>query len=209
VAVGAVVLAGLGVGGYLLIGSRTGAAGAGPVALIQTPVLSYDVPADWTQGGDPLTNPFGLDFTGVARGPEYSCGGRSFVRGIVASAVLPGTVALTSVPALTQGLAQALYTPPDGSRPDVTAGAARPIDVGGVQGSLVEATARTATDDGCLATAGTVLVLAVPTTGTDGKPAMAVLLVNGDDAGGPPDAPPSPSRATLDAIVASARPVTI
>jgi hypothetical protein len=176
---------------------------------IQTPTLSYDVPADWTQGGEPLTNPFGLTFSGVARGPEYDCGGRSFVRGIVASAVLPGTVSLASLPALTQGLAEAFYTPPDGSRPDVSASNGQTVDVGGVQGNLVEATARTATDDGCLATEGTVLVLAVPTTGSDGRPAMALLVVNGDDAGGPANAPPSPSRATLDAIVASARPTTI
>jgi hypothetical protein len=208
IAVGALVLAGLGVAGFLLLKPADTAA-AGAMTPIQTPTLSYTVPTDWTQGGEPLTNPFGLTFAGVARGPEYECGGRSFVRGIVASAVLPGTVSLTSLPALAQGLAQAFYTPPDGSRPDVSASYAQTIDVGGIQGNLVEATARTATDDGCLGTEGTVLVLAVPTSGPDGRPAMALLVVNGDDAGGPADAPPSPSRATLDAIVASARPTTI
>jgi hypothetical protein len=73
----------------------------------------------------------------------------------------------------------------------------------------VEATVTVPVDDGCLATGGTILVLAVPTTGDGGVPGTAVLVVNGDTVGGPASAPPVPDRAALDAMVASARLPTI
>lgn len=205
IAVGAVVLVGLGVGSLLLFGApRTGAV-TDRTAVVRTGALEYTVPADWTQGGAPLSSPFGFDFSGVVRAPAYDCAGRSLVRGIAASAVLPSTVSAASITGLTQVLAEALYTPPDGTRPTVAVGSARNVDVGGIQGRLIEATARTSTDDRCLASEGTVLVLAVPAIGPDGRQILALLVVNGDRAGGPIAAPPTPTRATLDAIVASAR----
>ena len=208
VVVGGVVLAGLGVGAFLLFGSARYGTAAGPVSTVRASGLDYDVPGDWTQGGAPLTTPFGIDFTGVARAPAYDCAGRSLVRGVVASALLPSTVSAASITALTQALAEAFYTPPDRTRPEVAVDSARNVDVGGVQGRLIEATARTATDDRCLASEGTVLVLAAPTTGPDGKQAVALLVVNGDRAGGPIGAPTMVPRPVLDAIVASARPST-
>lgn len=200
--VGTMIVAGLGVGTYLLIG--TAGPGREQVALttIRTGTLSYDVPAEWMQGDEPLDSSLGLDFAGVARGPAYECGGQSFLRGVVASTVVSSPVPAESVASTTaRVLAAEYYVQRDGAAPAVAVGPARSIDVGGVPASLVEATAVTGTDDGCLATDGVVKVLAVP-LGSDG---VAVLVVNGDVAGGPAGAPPNPDPATLDAIVASAR----
>jgi hypothetical protein len=86
----------------------------------------------------------------------------------------------------------------------VRVAAPRPVDVGGTPGQLAEVTVTTPVDDGCLATGGTILVLAVPAAG-----GSSVLVVNGDTAGGPVDAPPVPPRGVLDAMIASARPVGI
>ncbi|WP_219416731.1 hypothetical protein [Pseudonocardia nigra] len=209
-AAAAVVLAGLGTATALILDGPEPAPQAPAVTAIRTPALTYEVPTDWTQGGTSVGNILGVDFTGVARGPAYECGGRSLVRGIAASAVLPGGVPADAMAGATaRALAEGYYTSStDGEPPEVSVSVPRAVDVGGIEGSLVEATARTAADDGCLATEGVVLVLAVPVTTADGQ-VTALLVVNGDRAGGPGDAPPVPERAALDAIVASARPPTI
>lgn len=203
--VGAVVLAGLTGGAILLIGSLRQDRAA-DLATVRTDFLTYGVPADWARDGEPLDNPLGLEFTGVARGTPYECGGRSYLRGVVASALLPAAPPPSAVATgAARLLASSYYTGRDETPADVTVGAPRTVDVGGIEGTVVEATARAASDDGCLATDGVVLVLAVPVTGPRGERATALLVVNGDTAGGP-QSPPMPARATLDAVVASARP---
>lgn len=209
---GTIVLAGLGVGTFLAVRGATGAPGsiAGaepPVSFrdVRTPFLSYAVPSDWDVAGnveDPTA--LGLAFTGTAAGAAYDCAGESYLRGVVSSTLVPDA----SPPAEIAGVfARELgrsYYSGDAGEPEVTVRTPRVVDVGGVTGSVVEATVRTATDDGCLATEGTVLVLAVPAAGPDGAPSTALLMVNGDVSGGPAE-PASPDRTTLDAIVGSAR----
>ncbi|MFC5993150.1 hypothetical protein ACFQE5_02870, partial [Pseudonocardia hispaniensis] len=198
-AVIAVVLTGLGVGGYLLLrggGTETTPADFQP---IRTPTLVYAVPPDWTttpQGGFPGT--FGVTFQGVAEGPGYSCKGADYARGTVSSTlVADGSVVPVEVAqAFAETLGERYYTAVDRTPPRVVVGAPERLEVDGVPATLVEATATTPSDDGCLATTGTVLVLAVPTTSRAGDRAVAVLVVNGDVTGGPAD-PPSPDRTTL------------
>lgn len=206
--VGALMLAGLGIGTALLLGAaRQGQTSA--LVPIRGAALTYGVPADWTTGGEPFGAAIGLEFTGVARGAAYECGGSPYVRGIVGSVLLPGSTppqfAAVEAARLVAGQ---YYSAQDGAPPQVSVGPPRTVDVAGVEGTLVEAQARTARDDGCLATTGVVLALAVAVTGPGGQPGTALLLVNGDAEGGPDD-PPSPDRATLDAIIASARPAGI
>jgi hypothetical protein len=203
--VGALVVAALGVGAVLLARSLRGGAAANLVE-IRTDALTYGVPADWTPRDTPLNDSLGVVSTGIALAPGYDCGGGSYLRGLVGGSELPGGLTPDSVaPQAAEQLATEFYTLPDGSEPAVTLAPSRTVDVGGVESVLSEATARTAGDDGCLATSGTVLVLAVPTTAKGGGDAVELLVVNGDTAGGP-DATPVLDRATLDAIVASVRP---
>jgi hypothetical protein len=208
VLVGLLVLAGLGVGAFLLVRATTTGGGPAdpPVALrdVTAGGLTFGVPDGWTPETSPGVTLAGLPVEGAHNGPAYECGGQTYLRGFTATL----SVGLELPPGLTaEQLAQlagtSFYSPADGAPVDVRVSDARAVDVGGVRGQLAEATV-TVPDDGCLATGGTVLVLAVPVAG-----GTSVLVVNGDTAGGPPDAPPVPARATLDAMVASARPAGI
>jgi hypothetical protein len=203
VLVGLLVLGGLGVGAFLLVRTTTAeravalrdATGAG---------LTFGVPADWTPETDPEAPVAGLPVEGAHYGPRYECGGRTYFRGIAAALAAPGPASDVVVQELARLAGTSFYSSAGGAPAQVLVGPPRTVDVGGTPGQLTEATITTAADDGCLATGGTLLLLAVPvSSGT------SVLLVNGDTTGGPPDAPPAPARATLDAMVASARPVGI
>ncbi|GAA2572713.1 hypothetical protein [Pseudonocardia hydrocarbonoxydans] len=210
IAVGVLLLAALGVGGYLLVTRTSG----GPVVPadfrpVSTSVLTYAVPPGWQDSASP-GSVLGAPLEGRVEGPAYECGGGRYLRGLVASAFVPGERPAAAVAAaFARETGSAFYSTADGALPEVRVSDARPFDVGGVPGRLVEATSRTPADDGCLATSGTVLLLAVPAAGPDGSPGTAVLVVNGDTAGGPADAPPVADRATLDAVLASARLPTI
>jgi len=207
IAVGVLLLAALGVGGYLLVRDTT----AGPAAVpadfrpITTSTLTYAVPPGWTDSPNALSV-LGAPFEGRADAPGYTCEDAQYFRGLAASAFVPGERPAAAVAgAFARETGRVFYLSADGGIPDVQVSDARPLDVGGVEGQVVEATSRTPTDDGCLATSGVVLLLAVPTTGPDGAPGTAVLVVNGDTAGGPATAPPLIDRATLDAVLNSAR----
>lgn len=205
-AVGVLLLAALGVGGYLLV-TRTSDGPAVPADFrpVTTPTLGYAVPPGW-QDSAVAGSVLGAPLEGRVDAPGYECGDGRYLRGMVASAFVPGERPAAAVAtAFARETGSAFYSTAGGALPEVRVSDARPVDVGGAPGRLVEATTRTPVDDGCLATAGTVLLLAVPTTGPDGSPGTAVLIVNGDTAGGPADAPAIPDRATLDAVLASAR----
>lgn len=202
--VGALALVGLGVGVVLLIGElRPG--GSANLADIRTDTLTYGAPEEWIRDDTPLNDSLGLQYAGVARAPGYDCGGGSYLRGLVASSVLPGAHPADAVATtIASTLATDYYTQGDGATPTVTLGPTRTVDVSGTPSTLAEADVETTVGDGCLATSGVVLVLAVPITGADGTEAVALLVVNGDTAGGP-DTTPAVERSVLDAIVASAR----
>ncbi|MBW0119611.1 hypothetical protein I4J48_30655, partial [Pseudonocardia sp. KRD-169] len=211
IAVGVFLLAALGVGGYFLIDltSSGGATVPADFRRITTSTLTYAVPPDWSDSPD-AGSVLGAPLEGRADAPGYLCGENQYFRGIIASSFVPGERPADAVAtAFARETGSSYYRSSDGGTPDVQVSAPRPFEAGGVPGQLVEATSRTPTDDGCLATAGTVLLLALPTTGPDGSPGTAVLIVNGDTAGGPADAPPLADRATLDAVLASARLPTI
>lgn len=211
VLVGALVLAGLGVGTFLLVRTTAGSGAAPPddvpatFRTVTTGPLGFAVPPDWVDDADPA--PYvvlGAELEGVTYGPRYDCDGRSYFRGVAGAAFVEGERPAEDVAeAFGRETGRSFYQS-DTAEADVSLAAPRPVDVDGLPGQLVEVTA-VAPDDGCLATDGTVLVLAVPTTGNGGVPGTAVLIVNGDVAGGPPSAPPVPDRATLDAMVTSAR----
>jgi len=207
VVVGVLVLAGLGVGAYLLVNTTSSAAPAVPADFrtVTTPTLIYAVPPGWLDSANVLSL-LGAPLEGRADAPGYTCADAPYFRGLAASTFVTGERPAGSVAtALAREAGRAFYQSATGAAPDVEVSAPRPFDVAGAEGQLVEATARTPVDDGCLATTGTVLLLAVSTTGPEGARGTAVLLVNGDTAGGPPSAPPLPDRATLDAVLASAR----
>lgn len=207
IAVGVLLLAALGVGGYLLVRDTS----TGPVAVpagfrpVTTSTLSYAVPPGWTDSPNALSV-LGAPFEGRADAPGYSCDDAGYFRGVAASAFVPGERPAAAVAgAFARETGRVFYLAANGAVPDVRLSEARPVDVDGVQGQLVEATASTPADDGCLATNGVILLLAVPTTGPDGAPGTAVLVVNGDTAGGPATAPPLVERTVLDAVLGSAR----
>ncbi len=211
VLVAALVLTGIGVGTYFLTrslapGASTDTA-AGELRTVRTSVLTFPVPADWEADPEPMpTVVLGVPLEGVTYGPAYECGGNGYFRGVAGAAFLGGELPAGDVAAaFGEETGNSYYTLSDGSPPDVEVGEARPRVVGGVDGQLVEVTSRTAADDGCLATTGTVLVLALPATDLTGAPGTAVLIVNGDVEGGPGSAPPVPARATLEAMIDGAR----
>lgn len=214
VLVGVLVLAGLGVGTFLLVRTTTSTPPApGPVPAdlrtVSAGALSFGVPPGWEDA--PIDQPptvLGAELSGVTFGPAYDCGGRTYYRGVTGVAFAEGERPAQDVAAAFGREAGRQYYQTTTAEADVRLAAPRSVDVDRTGGQLVEATT-TVADDGCLATTGTVLVLAVPATGPGGVPGTAVLIVNGDTAGGPPSAPPVPDRATLDAMIASARLPTI
>jgi hypothetical protein len=185
------------VGLSLLTGART----------VSTPFLSYTVPDGWTADAANAAAPQGAPvLQGAARGPDYDCGGESYVRGFAAAALLPTDA--SAGPALradrlARWFAATSYSTPDGAAPEVTVAPPRPVPVAGpqgpVDGTVTELTATAAGHGGCPALRGTVLVLAAPVSG-----GAALLLVAGDADGGPPE-PRPPDRATLDGVLASVR----
>jgi hypothetical protein len=203
VVVGLLVLGALGVGAFLLV--RTTAAGP-TVALrdVTGAGLVFGVPEDWTPAPAADASVAGVPVEAAHYGPRYECGGSTFFRGFAAALSAPGLTPDVAARELGGLAGTSFYTPTGGVPAEVRVGAPRPVDVGGTPGQLAEATITTPVDDGCLATGGTILVLAVPATG-----GSSVLVVNGDTAGGPADAPPVPPRGVLDAMIASARPVGI
>ncbi|MHA6793310.1 hypothetical protein ACVGVM_07280 [Pseudonocardia bannensis] len=206
--VGAVVLAGLGLGVFLLV-RGTGSVTPSNFQAVRTSYLEYSVPPDWTAAppGQMSSLPvLGVSFDGIVDGPEYRCDGATYLRGTVSSGLLTGPGTETAPETVARTFARELGTVYYTALrpPEVRVSAPRTVAVSGVTGWVVEATARTPADDGCLAIEGTVLVLALPTTAPDGAAATALLVVNGDVAGGPVT-PPSPTRETLEQILGSAR----
>ncbi|MBW0113612.1 hypothetical protein I4I84_33420, partial [Pseudonocardia sp. KRD-182] len=205
VVVGVLLLAALGVGGYLLLNRATGTVVPADFRPITTATLSYSVPPDWVDSAN-SGSVLGAPLEGRADAPGYECDGNQYYRGVIASAFVPGERPAAAVAAaFARETGSSFYVSAAGAPPQVEVSDARSFEVDGVPGQLVEATSRTPTDDGCLATEGTVLILAVPTAGPDGAPGTAVLVVNGDTTGGPSTAPPSPDRSTLEAVLASVR----
>jgi hypothetical protein len=180
---------------------------AGPVRgepTVSTPFLAYSLPAGWTADATAAATPPTSTLVGVAHGPGYDCGGEHYLRGFAAAALLPTGAAPDSGPTgraerLARWFAAEAYPPADGA----TVAPPRPVRVTGprgtVDGTIIELTAQSTAHDGCPAVGGTVLVLAAPVSG-----GAALLLVAGDTDGGPAD-PVPPDRATLDAVLASAR----
>ena len=180
-------------------------ADAVPVA---TPFLAYTPPPGWsTAPPHAAATTDAPTLVGVVHGPRYICGGEEFLRGFAAAALLP--VDPVASPAdraerVSRWFAATAYPAPDGTPPDITVAPPRAVRVTGpaaaVEGTVTETTVRAPGGRGnCGATAGRVLVLAVPHDG-----GAAVLLVAGDTEGGP-DAPRAPDAGALDAMVASAR----
>jgi hypothetical protein len=180
---------------------------------VTTPFLSYTPPAGWsTAPPDPAVV---LDapalvapaLVGTVHGPRYTCGDEEFLRGFAASALLPTDA--TTGPAdraerVAKWFAATMYPGADGTPPDVTVSPLRSVRVAGpdgpVDGTVTEAIVRVVGGRGdCAATAGRVLVLAVPSSG-----GAALLLVAGDTEGGPAAVPP-PTPSALDTVVANAR----
>lgn len=200
VLVGVAVLAALGGGALLLVNRATGV-DTSAFQPVRTPVFSYSVPPDWEVGGATGAPPvLDIPFTGVASGPAYTCSGNDYLRGIVASGVTARAGAPGEIAGSVAGELGAIFYSGADEPPSVTVSPPQPTDLDGVAAARAEATIRAPEGDGCLATEGVLIVLAVPLGGAG----TAVLIVNGDVAGGPA-VPPSPDRATLEAIVGTAR----
>lgn len=202
IAVAAVVVVLLGVGVGALLLTRDGADAPAGFREISTPHLTYAVPDDWADGSSSDSPPevLGVPFSGIAEAPGYDCGGNRYLRGIVGSALVDRPAPPRAVAeAVARDLGAAFYSTADGPG-RVRISDSTDTAVGGARGVLVRANITAPADDGCLATDGVLLVLAVPAGGGE----IAVLVVNGDVTGGP-DTPPSPDAATLQAIVDSAR----
>jgi hypothetical protein len=170
---------------------------------VTTPFLTYTSPPGWSAApADPDTPAL----VGVVHGPRYSCDDEEHLRGFAAAALLP-TDPTAGPPDRAERAARwfatTTFSAADGTPPDVTVAPPRAVQVAGpdgpVGGTVTEATVRAPGGRSeCAATAGRVLVLAVPADG-----GAALLLVAGDSAGGPDQ--PAPTPTTLDALVGSAR----
>lgn len=200
VAAGVVLLGVVGIGVLLLV-QRPSAVDAAQFQTIRTDVLTYGVPQDWVVGPVGAPAVLGAEFTGTAATAPYECEGRRFLRGVVTSTLTPQQGPPAGIAAtFARALGVAYYGSSADLPPEVTLSDPRTVDLGGATASRVDATVRTVADDGCLATEGRLIVLAFPL----GASGTALLVVNGDAAGGPA-APPSPEPAVLEAIAGTAR----
>lgn len=200
VVAGVVLLGVLGIG-FLVLVQRPSPVSTADFQTIRTDVLTYGVPPDWVIGPVGAPSVLGVEFTGTAAAAPYECDGRSFLRGVVTSALAPEQGPPAGVAAtFARALGTAYYGSSADVPPEVTLSDPRTVDVGGASATRIEATVRTVADDGCLATEGRLIVLAFPL----GASGTALLVVNGDVAGGPAE-PPSPDPAVLEAIARSAR----
>jgi len=183
------------------------AAARGTSGTVTTPFLSYTPPPGWSAApADPDAARDTPGLVGVVHGPRYPCGGEELVRGFAGAALLPTDA--TAGPAdraerVARWFAATTFAAADGTPPAVTVAPPRSLQVAGpdgpVDGTVTEATVRApAGRSDCTATAGRVLVLAVPAEG-----GAALLLVAGDSEGGP--AEPAPTPSALDAVVESAQ----
>ena len=191
--------------GMAALGVSAAARGTG--GTVTTPFLSYTPPPGWSvASADPDATRGAPALVGVVHGPRYRCGGEELVRGFAGAALLPTDA--TAGPAdraerVARWFAATTFAAADGTPPDVTVAPPRSVQVAGpdgpVDGTVTEAVVRApAGRSDCTATAGRVLVLAVPADG-----GAALLLVAGDSEGGP--AEPAPTPSVLDAVVESAQ----
>jgi hypothetical protein len=174
-----------------------------PGNTVTTPFLTYTAPPGWSAAAADRNAPA---LVGVVHGPRYSCDGEEHLRGFAGAALLPTDA--TVGPAdraerVARWFATTTFSAADGTPPDVTMVPPRTVRVTGpdgpVDGTVTEARARAPGGrSDCTATAGRVLVLAVPADG-----GAALLLVAGDSEGGP--AEPAATPSTLDAVVTSAQ----
>ncbi|GAA4710943.1 hypothetical protein GCM10023215_61290 [Pseudonocardia yuanmonensis] len=196
-------LAAIGGGAWLLGSALSGPtvpAGYRPVA---TPYLTYAVPADWTPLDDVAARGLGVAFTGGADAAGYACRGAPYKRGTATSALVrapddPATLARR----FAAEFGRSFYTSTAGRGPRVEVGRPRTVEIGDATGVVVEAVSTTPADDGCLATGGRTLVLAVPVPAGG----TALLLANADTAGGPATPPLVPSQTVEDIIGTAALP---
>jgi hypothetical protein len=202
VLVGALVLAGLGVGAFLLARATIAAdAVAADFRRTTAAGLAFSVPPEWTPRPGSGTTVAGAEVQGVLNGDPYPCGGAEYVRVFSGVALLaPGVPPAAAAEQVAREAGAALYRTAAGELGQVSTAPPRAVDAGGAPAQLVEARVLVAPDE-CQASEGLLLVLAVPVAeGT------AVLVVSADSAGGPAGAPAVPDRAELDAVIASARP---
>jgi hypothetical protein len=190
-----VVAAVLGSGIWLLLGSLGPSVPAGYRA-VDTPYLSYAVPADWTPVDGLATRTLGVEFTGGADAPTYTCRGDGYKRGMATSTLVDTQAEPAEAAADFAGrLGQSFYTDTAGHTPDVEVSAPRSVG----SGTVVEARVTTPVDDGCLATEGVVAVLAMPVA----SGGTALLVVNIDTVGGPSSSA-LPDPGIVDQVLASA-----
>lgn len=190
-----VVAAVLGSGIWLLVGSLGPSVPAGYRA-VDTPYLSYAVPADWTPVTGDAARILGVTFTGGADAPAYTCRGDGYKRGMVTSTLVDTSAEPEEAAADFAGrLGRSFYTDTAGHTPDVALSAPRSVG----PGTVVEALVTTPVDDGCLSTEGRVAVLAAPVE----SGGTALLVVNIDTVGGPGDSP-LPDPEIVDLVLGSA-----
>lgn len=168
------------------------------VLVNQNAHLAYDIPPDWdeTPGGVTSDN---YEFTVSGAPTPYDCDGSGFTRGYVGStSLVPGDPAATATQ-IAQEIAPTLYN--SAGEPQVRFTDPRPVQRGGLDGSLVEANITSPQDD-CLATRGALAVLVLDAV--DEGNVLQVLLVNVDLDGGPDD-PPNRTRRELMQILDTMR----
>jgi hypothetical protein len=193
-------LAAIGGGAWFLVTALSGPTVPAGYRPVDTPYLTYAVPGDWTPLDDVAARGLGVAFTGGADAPGYLCRGDPYKRGTATSALVqapddPATLARR----FAAEFGRSFYTSTAGRGPRVALSEPRTVEIGDATGVVVEAVSTTPVDDGCLATSGRTLVLAVPVPAGG----TAVLVANADTVGGPPT-PPLVPQATVEDIVATA-----
>ncbi|MFR9804326.1 hypothetical protein ACL02T_18860 [Pseudonocardia sp. RS010] len=196
-------LAAIGGGAWFLVTALSGPSVPAGYQPITTPYLTYAVPGDWTPLDGVAARGLGVAFTGGADAPGYLCRGTPYKRGTATSALVeapddPATLARR----FAAEFGRSFYTSTAGQGPRVTLSGPRTVEIGDATGAVVEAVSTTPLDDGCLATRGRTLVLAVPVPAGG----TALLVANADTVGGPATPPLVPPSTVEDILGTAAVP---
>lgn len=192
VGVALVAVAVLGVAGTLLV-LRQHAVADPPGKPVNAAGVSYRVPPEWAEVPAAAgTTIGGVALDGVATGPRYSCAGHGRNRVTVGSTLLfrrDGSVPRPEDAVRSFGplFAASFY----GGASEVVAERPAPHTVAGVSGAAGRIEVRPPDSGGCPGLTGRLYLLALPTPkrGEGGRPAVVLLVVQRDLAGGPPDVP--------------------
>lgn len=169
--------------------------------------LSYRIPPGWRRAKAPRDTGLGVQLTQGALVDQYTCGGRQYFRGFVASGLVRTAEGSAEVDLnrtllnFAQSIAGTYYNHPKVDLKDPV-----PATADGRKAATVTATlAPVVTDPQCDATSGEVAIIGM-VVGENGTPAGVALVVVVNDLAGGPATPPGVPDPLAEEILATVRP---